>query len=99
MFILANLINAIATILNYLVNIYSIVIIARAIISWIDINPYNPIVYFIKKISDPFLNWIRKLIPTAALGIDLSPLIAFLIIIFIEKFLVETMFDIAKNLK
>ncbi|MBI4650025.1 YggT family protein [Candidatus Desantisbacteria bacterium] len=99
MFILANFINAITTILDYLIDLYLIAIIVRAVISWIYFDPYNPIVYFIKKISDPFLNWIRKLIPTASLGIDLSPFIAFLIIVFIKKFLIETMFNIAVKLK
>ncbi|MBI4652423.1 YggT family protein [Candidatus Desantisbacteria bacterium] len=99
MFILGNLLNAFATILRHLVSLYYILIIIRAVSSWIDIDPYNPIMHFIIKVTDPFLRWIKTKIPDNRLGMDISPIIAFFILVFIEKFFIESLSDFALRLK
>lgn len=68
-------------------NLYKLVIIARVIISWVNADPYNPIVRFIYNITEPVLAPIRQLIPTERIGLDLSPLIVLLIIQLIQRVL------------
>jgi YggT family protein len=67
------------------------IIIGRALISWVNPDPYNPIVRFLYKITEPVLNPIRRLIPSWKIGIDLSPMIAILIIFFLQRFLVASL--------
>ena len=82
MFILANFISALAKIIDYGLTIYMWVIIARALISWVNPDPYNPIVQFLYRITEPVLNPIRRLIPIYKIGIDISPIIVIMIIFF-----------------
>lgn len=82
MFIAANFVSALATILNYVLEIYTWVIIIRALISWVNPDPYNPVVQFLYKVTEPVLYPLRKLMRTYSTGIDLSPLVAILIIMF-----------------
>lgn len=95
MFILSNLLNAIAKILDILLSFFMWVIIIRALVSWVNPDPYNPIVQFLTRVTEPILHPIRKLIPTYSIGIDLSPLIAILIIYFMKSFLVISLIQIA----
>lgn len=99
MFLAGNLLMAIAQILSIVLNIYMWVIIIRALISWVNPDPYNPIVQFLYKITEPVLYPIRKAIPISGLGIDFSPIIVFLIIIFLQNFLVQTLIDFSRRLQ
>ncbi|MDP2939876.1 MAG: YggT family protein [Candidatus Omnitrophota bacterium] len=100
MFILANLISALAGIISIVLTIYYWLIIIRAIISWVNADPFNPIVQFLYNATEPILYPIRKIIPLSwRLGIDISPIIAFLIIYFFQKFIVTTLLDLAIRLK
>lgn len=98
MFILGNLFNALAIVIYYILNIYMWIIIARAILSWVNPDPYNPIVRFIHNITEPVLYKIRTRLPVNFGGIDLSPIIVFLAIIFLQKFVVGSLQGIAFNL-
>jgi YggT family protein len=91
MFVLGNVILGIAKVLGVVLNIYMWVIIIRALLSWVNPDPYNPIVQFLTRVTEPVLSPLRKLVPTWKLGIDLSPLIAILIIYFIEIAVVDTL--------
>lgn len=96
MFIMANLLRALAEVINVLLTALYWLILIRALISWVNPDPYNPIVQFLHKTTDPVLHPIRKLLPfTHSLAIDISPIIAFIIIFFLKSFLVRTLFDIA----
>ncbi|MEW6087475.1 MAG: YggT family protein [bacterium] len=99
MFILSNFINATAKILDIILTFYYWVIIARAILSWVNPDPYNPIVQFLYRITEPVLRPIRRNLPILNTGIDISPLIVFLIIYFIKSFLVQSLIDLALKLK
>lgn len=99
MFIAANFVSALATILNYVLEIYTWVIIIRALISWVNPDPYNPVVQFLYKVTEPVLYPIRKLMRTYSTGIDLSPLVAILIIMFLKQFLVSSLFELASRLR
>lgn len=98
MFILGNFIIALANILDVVLTIYSFIIIIGAVLSWVNPDPYNPIVRFIYGITEPLLRPIRKLL-RLRLPIDLSPLILLLIIYFLQKFLVQSLIELGFKLK
>ncbi len=92
MFLLANFLNAVAYIIRTVLDIYMWVIVARAVLSWVNPDPYNPIVNFLYRATEPVLSPIRRKMPYLG-GLDLSPLIVLLIILFLQKFLVSSLFD------
>lgn len=99
MFIVANLLEALASILNMLLTIYMWLIIARAVISWVNPDPYNPIVRFLHSVTDPVLYRVRRALPLYGGGIDFSPIIVFGAIIFLQQFLVQSLYDLARSLR
>ncbi|HSF30279.1 MAG TPA: YggT family protein [Candidatus Tectomicrobia bacterium] len=99
MFLFANLLAAFATILNYALWFYMWVIIARAVISWVSPDPYNPIVQFLYRATEPVLEPIRRRLPGSGLGMDFSPLIVIFAIYFLQMFLVGSLRDIAFRLR
>lgn len=98
MFIFANFLNAVAYVIETLLNIYMWIIIARAIISWVNPDPYNPIVSFLYRATEPVLFRVRRVIPHMG-GIDLSPLLVLLAIFFLQKFVVSSMFELVSRIK
>ena len=96
MFIFGNVILGIAKVLDVALNIYMWVIIIRALLSWVNPDPYNPIVQFLTRITEPVLRPIRKLAPPYKIGVDLSPLIAVLIVIFLQYALINTLYRIGR---
>ena len=100
MFILSNLLVAVANILSLLLTIAYWLILIRALISLVNPDPYNVIVQFLYKATEPILRPIRKMLPVSLrMGIDISPIIAFLAIMFLRPFLVNTIIDLATRLK
>jgi len=99
MFLFGNLIAALAGILELVLKIYFWVIIARAIVSWVSPDPYNPVVRFLYRVTEPVLRPIRQRLPTYQMGIDLSPMVVLLIIYFLEWFLVASLRDLAVSLR
>jgi YggT family protein len=91
MFILGNLLKAIAVVLNYVLHFYMWIVIARAVLSWVNPDPYNPIVRFIHNLTEPVLYRIRTKIPLDFGGIDFSPIIVILGIIFLQNFVVTSL--------
>ena len=94
MFVAGNVLQAIAVILDYVLWLYMWVIIARALISWVNPDPWNPIVQFLQRVTEPVLYPIRRRVGFA-MGIDLSPIIALLVIIFLLVALVQSLKDLA----
>ena len=90
MFILGNFLDAAATVIYYVLNFYMWIIIVRAVLSWVNPDPYNQIVRFVHNITEPVLYPIRSRIPYMG-GIDISPIIVILGIVFLEKFLVSSL--------
>ncbi|MBI4208469.1 MAG: YggT family protein [Deltaproteobacteria bacterium] len=99
MFVLSNLLEAIATILNLLLSAYLFIIIGRALVSWFSPDPYNPIVRFLYQTTEPVLGPIRRKLRLAPGGIDLSPLLLIFTIIFLQKFLIRSLLDLAFHLR
>ena len=99
MFIAGNLLNALATILDIALTAYMWIIIIRAIVSWVNPDPWNPIVQFLYRATDPVLRPIQRMLPMRGWVIDFSPLVAILAIIFIQKFLVASLSELAWRLR
>jgi len=100
MFILANLLEAVAAVLGVLLSGYMWIIIARAVISWVNPDPYNPIVRFLYSVTEPVLYRVRRAIPIyAGGGIDFSPILVFVAIYFLEMFLVRSLYDLARSMR
>lgn len=100
MFIIGNLLNALAMLLQYVFQAAAIIIVINALLSWVRPDPENPIVRFLDTVSDFLCNPIRRLFPTVFGGIDIAPLIALLAIQFIGSgFLVPTLRDLAFKLR
>lgn len=98
MFVIGNLVSGIAHVVDILLSIYFWVIFIRAILSWIRPDPYNPIVRIIYGMVDPVTYRMQRYLPTRIGMIDLSPFLLMLIIIFLQRFLVKTLFDIGARL-
>ncbi len=100
MFVFSNFLIAIAKILDIALTILYWLILIRALISWVSPDPFNPIVQFLEKTTEPILYPIRKILPAGfRFGIDISPIIAFLAILFLKSFLVRTLIDLAIRFK
>ncbi len=99
MFVLANLITALTSILDIILKALQLLIVIRALLSWVSPDPNNNLVQFIYKVTEPILYPIRKLLPVSLkFGLDISPVIAFLAIIFLQRFLLSTLGELASRL-
>jgi YggT family protein len=98
MFIVANFLIATAKILNLGLTIYMWIVIARAIISWVNPDPYNTIVRFLYATTEPVLYSIRRRLPTNLGGFDFSPIIVIVAIIFLQTFVVGSLLQFAAHL-
>ena len=97
MFVAGNALSAVAIILDYLLTLYMWVIIARALISWVNPDPWNPIVQFLNRATEPVLGPIRRMIGLR-IAIDVSPIIVILIIIFLQKAVVQSLEEFAMRM-
>lgn len=95
MFVFGNLLEALATVIAYVLQIYSWIVIARVVISWVNADPYNPIVRAIYSMTEPVLYRIRRALPVFGGGIDFSPIVVFIGIMFLQSFLVQTLRQLA----
>lgn len=93
-----NFLFASATIIDWILTAYMWVIIIRALLSWVSPDPYNPIVQFINRITEPVLKPIRERMPRVFGPVDLSPLVAILAIVFLQSFVVRTLFQFSGNM-
>jgi YggT family protein len=94
MFLAGNVLEGLAHVLEWVLTLYMYVIIARALISWVNPDPLNPIVQFLERVTEPVLAPIRRVLGWR-MGIDLSPIVAILIILFLQYALIRSLFDLA----
>jgi YggT family protein len=97
MFVASNFLVAIAKILDLGLSLYMYIIIARAVISWVNPDPYNPIVRLLNSVTEPVLYRIRRRLPLFG-GIDFSPIIVIMAIIFIQSFVVQSLVQMATRI-
>jgi YggT family protein len=100
MFALGNLIGAIATIIDIALLLYMIALFVVVIVSWFAPRSGHPAVMFLRQITHPLLAWLRRKLPFVVQGgFDLSPMLAFFAIYFIQRFLVATLYQLAERLE
>ena len=99
MFVLGNLILALASVLDTVLSIYTWVVIIAALISWVSPDPYNPIVRFLHAVTEPVFRPIRRIIGFRLGPIDVSPLIVILVIMFIQRFLIHSLIELGYKIK
>ena len=100
MFVVGNLIQAIALILDKVLELHYLVMIAAVIVSWVSADPFNPLVRFLRSVTEPVFSWIRAKLPFTMVGMmDFSPLVAFLGVYFLRSFLVRTLIDLSIRLR
>jgi YggT family protein len=96
MSILANFIEAVAFVVNAVLTIYFWIVIISALLSWVNPDPYNPIVRILRSLTEPVFYRVRKLLPFTMIGgIDLSPVVLLLGIQFAKIFIVQTLYQLA----
>ena len=95
MFVWTNFVVTVAQILEQVLQLYIYVVIASAILTWVEPNPYNPIVRFIYSITEPVFDWVRRKIPVFFGGIDFSPMIVIIAIYFLQSYFIPTLTRIA----
>jgi YggT family protein len=98
MYIVGYFLMAAATVMDYVLVFFMVVVIARAILSWVNPDPYNAIVRFIHNVTEPVLYPIRSKLPINYGGIDFSPIVVFLVIIFMRTFVVNSLMRVAASL-
>ena len=99
MFVLANFIGALAHVLNTFLTVYMWIVIIAALITWVNPDPYNPIVRFLYSVTEPVFRYVRRVLPLPSMSIDISPIIVILIIIFLQYFLVASLIQLARNMQ
>lgn len=98
MFVVANFVGAIAGVLGIVLDIYLYIVIISALISWVNPDPYNPIVRFLYSVTEPVFSAVRRVLPISPMGIDFSPIIVLLTIVFLRQFLIKTLEQVAMNI-
>ncbi|MDX1765204.1 MAG: YggT family protein [bacterium] len=98
MFVFGNFLQAIAQILHMVITIYIWIVIISALISWVNPDPYNPVVRFLRGATEPVLYRIRRFMPMVG-GIDFSPMVLILLLYFVDMFVIRTLSDVAYSLR
>jgi YggT family protein len=99
MFVFSNFLGAMAGVLQIVLTLYMWIVIARALVSWVNPDPYNPIVRFLYNATEPLLYRVRRSLPLFAGGLDLSPLVVVVAIYFLQAFLVQSLRDLAFSIR
>lgn len=98
MFILGQLLYSAAGLLDIICKAFYVLLFARIVLSWVNPDPYNPVVEFIYKVTEPILGFVRRIIPLQIGMFDLSPIIAFIALDFLRRFLVGSLYHLAGQL-
>lgn len=99
MFVLGNFLSAFGQVLGMALTLYLYVVIASAILSWVNPDPYNPIVRFLRGATEPVFYRLRRVLPLYAGGIDFTPIVVILLIYFLQMFLVDTLVQMGTRLR
>jgi YggT family protein len=78
---------AIAGLTSITLSIYVWVVIIRVLMSWVNPNPGNPVVQFLARLTDPALYHVRRIFPLSYAGVDFSPVILILLVVFLNDFI------------
>jgi YggT family protein len=96
MFLIANLLVAVAQILDYVLWAYAWILLGRVVISYINADPNNPLIRFLYSATEPILQRVRAKLPVTSGGFDFSPILVWLAVMFLQRFLVRSLYDLAQ---
>ena len=96
MFLIANLLVAVAQILDYVLWAYAWILLGRVVISYINADPNNPLIRFLYGATEPLLQRVRAKLPVTSGGFDFSPIVVWLVVMFLQRFLVRSLYDLAQ---
>lgn len=99
MYVIGNFLSALAIVLDMALTLYMWIVIIRALLTWVNPDPYNPIVRGLHQLTDPVLYRVRRYLPVSGGGIDFSPIVVLMAIIFLQSFLVQTLRDVAVQMQ
>ena len=99
MFVMANLLIALARVLDYILWAYWWILLGRVVISWVSADPHNPIVRFLYMATEPVLARVRRMLPVYAGGFDLSPVVVWIGIFFFGELLIPYLYDLASTFR
>ncbi|WP_297888753.1 YggT family protein [Sulfurihydrogenibium sp.] len=99
MFVISNILLAVSHTLDIALEIYKWIVIVSALLSFVNPDPYNPVVKFLRSATEPVYRIIRKYIPTIVYNVDFAPFIVILFIIFLQRFLVPTLQQLAYQIQ
>lgn len=88
---------ALARLIELALNIYIFIVVARALVSWVSPDPYNPIVRFLHSATDPVLYRLRRLLPFRTGSIDFSPMILIFLLYIVQNFLVNMLYSLSRS--
>jgi YggT family protein len=97
-FVVGNFVGAVAWLVDMVLNLLLLVILLNAVLSWFRLDPSNPVLQLLDRISDFVCNPIRRLFPTMASGIDFAPMIAMVALMFLQRFIVASLQGIAARM-
>jgi YggT family protein len=98
MFVIGNFLYAIAVVLSAIISTYKWIVIIAVLLSWVRPDPYNPIVRFLHAVTEPVFRTVRRMLRLPFTGLDFSPFIVILALMFLEYFLVQSIYDFAGKL-
>jgi len=100
MYMLGYAIIAFAKVAGLIINLYTIIVVIAALISWVNPDPYNPIVRILYGLTRPAFNLVRRLFPKALLKlrIDLSPLVVLLVLVILETIVVGPLLGLGRSM-
>ena len=100
MFVIGNLLQGVAMVLDKVLWLYSLVVMIAVLISWVSPDPFNPVVQFLRSVTEPVFGWVRRHLPFTVVGmIDLSPLIVFFLIRLCQVVVVRSLLDLGLRLR
>ena len=100
MFVIGNLLQGVAMVLDKVLWLYSLVVMIAVLISWVSPDPFNPIVQFLRAVTEPVFDWVRRHLPFTVVGmVDLSPLVVFFLIRLCQMAVVRSLLDLALRLR
>lgn len=97
MFVLGNFFIAAEKVMDIIIPLLYWLIIIRAVLSWFSPDPYNVLVQLLHKATEPILSPLRRIIPVYSIGIDLSPVLAIMALVFLRYFLVTTLHQLGQR--
>ena len=98
MYVFGYTILGLVKVIDWILSFYMVIIIIRALLSWFSVNRYNPIVEVLYGLTDPVLRRVQKIVPPYKIGVDFSPMIVILIIIFLQAALVPILDRFGRSL-